>query len=601
MRQHRFLDAAAACKKALRKPQDFVAAKQRLADCYYNQGVLDLTHSGLIDDAEKHFRLALEHDPRHVDALNNLAGLYGLQQRFADAVTLYRQALAIDAKQAPVLRDLAVTLQRLDRIDEASVVLGELTELMPEDGSAQLRDASLVASIIADAQYPALARRRMTERLAEFMQSGKPIADPTWLPPSYFYLSYHGLPNKMLNSALAAALLKACPTLGWQAPQVEQRRAVYRERAAGATQRIRIGLASAYLFNHSIGHTTRGLVEQLDRDKFEVIVIRLGAGRQDAISVAIDTAADRVVTTADTRELQQVRQRIAELELDVLFWQDIGMEPISYLLAFARLAPVQLTSYGHPDTTGIPNMDFFLSSDLYEPDGSAEHYSERLVCLAGAGTLAYYHRPEPPAGPPRRASFGLRDDTHVYLCPQTLFKVHPDMDDALAQIVQLDSRACIVFIDAAQGTMRERLQLRLEQRSAALAQRTVFVPRQSHADYLRLLQCADVILDTLHFNGQNTSLEGLALGVPIVTLPGAFHRGRHTYGMYQAMGFEALIAADVGDYAAKAVRMATDAQFRQRCVDEIERRAGVLYQNERFVRDCEDAIERMMKMQSRAG
>ena len=94
-----------------------------------------------------------------------------------------------------------------------------------------------------------------------------------------------------------------------------------------------------------------------------------------------------------------IRKPIADLSLDVLFWQDIGMDPLSYLLAFARLSPVQLTSFGHPDTTGIPNMDYFLSSSFYEMPGAADDYSEQLVLLEGAGTLSYYY---PPAVPEAR-------------------------------------------------------------------------------------------------------------------------------------------------------------------------------------------------------
>src|SRR5947199_133897 len=82
----------------------------------------------------------------------------------------------------------------------------------------------------------------------------------------------------------------------------------------------------------------------------------------------IPRAADSVVTVP--QDLAAAREAIARLELDVLFYQDVGLEPLSYFLAFSRLAPVQLTSFGHPDTTGIPNLDYFLSSSSYELPGA---------------------------------------------------------------------------------------------------------------------------------------------------------------------------------------------------------------------------------------
>ena len=579
---HRFLEAAAACKKAMRKPEDLVRARRLLADCYYNQGVMDVFGSGLLDDAEKHFRQALDQHGQHADALNNLAALLSERGRLDEAIALLHKLLAVAPARLDAYRDLAVAYQRMDYLDEAAAVLDKLATLMPRDGSALLRQALLVESIVPDADYPAAVRRRIAERLAAFEAAGRPIADPAWFPGTYFYLSYHGRCNKELHQRIAAAHLRAAPALAWQAPALRQKH----------PGRIRIGLASTSFFDHSIGHTSRGFVEQLDRERFEVVLIRLGNAPADAIATAIDRAADRVVRVP-LASLQAAREQIAALALDILFWQDIGMEPFSYLLAFARLAPVQLTSFGHPDTTGIPNLDYFLSSEYYETPASDAHYSERLVRIPGAGTLACYHRPAKPAAAPDRGRYGLAAADHVYLCPQTLFKLHPDMDEIFLAILERDASAKIVLIDPLKGRMRALLAERLARRSPLLAERVVFVKRLDHAAYLGLIQCADAVLDTLHFNGQNTSLESLAMGVPIVTLPGELHRSRHTYAMYRAMDCMDLVAADPADYVAKALAVVNDPAFAARCRERIAATAGVLYDNREFIRRCEDAFVAM--------
>src|SRR5207237_3541625 len=124
--------------------------------------------------------------------------------------------------------------------------------------------------------------------------------------------------------------------------------------------------------------------------------------RDDDMSRRSRAASDRAL--ALPAELEAARRAIAALELDVLFYQDIGMEPFTYFLAYSRLAPVQCTSFGHPDTTGVAAVDYFVSSDLFEPANAAEHYSERLFLLQNAGTLAYYSRP--PAGAGARPHLG---------------------------------------------------------------------------------------------------------------------------------------------------------------------------------------------------
>ena len=87
--------------------------------------------------------------------------------------------------------------------------------------------------------------------------------------------------------------------------------------------------------------------------------------------------------------------------------------PFGYFLAFSRLAPVQCVSFGHPDTTGIPTMDYFVSNDLYETPGSEAHYSERLFRLHDLASLAYYYRPERSAQRKDRRHFGLLRPRHV--------------------------------------------------------------------------------------------------------------------------------------------------------------------------------------------
>jgi predicted O-linked N-acetylglucosamine transferase (SPINDLY family) len=400
---------------------------------------------------------------------------------------------------------------------------------------------------------------------------------------SYFPLSYHGLGNIEIVKSMARVYLKWLPSLACSAPHVASWKA-----PAG---RIRVGLASRYFRNYGIGNTSRGLVEQLDRERFEVVVIRFEPSNGDENAVAIDAAADRVVVL--TGDLESAREQIAKLQLDVLFFQDVGLEPLGYFLAFARLAPVQAVSFGHPDTTGIPNMDYFISASNYELPGAQEHYSERLVEIPEAGTLSYYHRPPLPAHAATRDELAEEPGDRIYFCPQSLQKVQPAMDRIFARIVELDASARIVLIEF-QTHQRKALEERFGRLSPTLLDRVRFVPMAPYEHFLARLRCADVLLDTIHFNGQNSTLEAFAMGVPVVTLPGRLQRSRHGFGLYTAMGFTELIASDPEDYARKAVRVAADADFRERCRNRIRESSGTLFEDDRFIRHCEDALQRMV-------
>jgi predicted O-linked N-acetylglucosamine transferase (SPINDLY family) len=313
-------------------------------------------------------------------------------------------------------------------------------------------------------------------------------------------------------------------------------------------------------------------------------VLRVTPGTDDETTARFRDAADHFVpVSGDLRKLGQTHRQLGALELDILFYQDVGMEALTYFLSFARLAPLQCVYFGHPDTTGVPTMDCFISNDLYESLAASADYSERLVLLHDLPTLSYYYRPQVSPELPKRAALGLPEDATIYVCPQTLFKFHPDFDALLKGILERDPRGRLVLIQARISAWNERLLARFRRSMPEVAHRVLFVPPVPHAQFMQLLASSDVMLDPLHFNGANTSLEGLAVGTPVVTLPTRLQRGRHTRAMYLKMGITDCIAANAGDYIDIAVRLGTDAGLRGELRARILGRNDALYEDPRVL------------------
>jgi len=94
------------------------------------------------------------------------------------------------------------------------------------------------------------------------------------------------------------------------------------------------------------------------------------------------------------------------------------------------------------------------------------------------------------------------------------------------------------------------------------ADRVRMLPQCVHDDFLRINTLCDVMIDTLHWSGGNTSLDALACGLPVVTLPGRFMRGRQSAGMLQLMGIDELVARDPDDYVRIVSRLLADGGWR---------------------------------------
>jgi len=281
---------------------------------------------------------------------------------------------------------------------------------------------------------------------------------------------------------------------------------------------------------------------------------------------------------------------IAGQKLDVLFYTDLGMEPVTYTLALTRMAPVQCVTWGHPVTSGIPTVDYFISSEALESPGSEEQYSEKLVRLKHLAV--YYERPKlpPPEQRKPRGAFGLPDDATLYGCLQSLYKFHPDFDALLAGVLRGDPRGVLVLLKGNHPDWEQRLAQRWGTTMPDVATRVRWVERQDRDGFLTLTSHIDVSLDPIHFGGGNTSYEALSMGVPIVTMPSNFLRGRLTYAMYQQMGFNECVANSADAYINTALRLGTDRSYRDEVSRTILGAGDAIFENPAGVRDLESFL-----------
>ena len=389
------------------------------------------------------------------------------------------------------------------------------------------------------------------------------------------------------QTRIAEIYLDCAPTLAFTAPHCTGAGKVGAKKTGA---RIRIGFVSANLAGHTIAKLNHGLITGLDSKKFEVFVFCFGPDRRGGGGIidAIAAGADHFAMLPP--HLGAARHVIAEAELDILYYPDIGMEPMTYFLAFARLAPVQCVTWGHPVTTGIPAMDYFVSSAAAEAGDADAHYSETLIRLDAFST--HYQFPEIPEAAKTPGDFGLGGGGAIYLCPQSLFKVHPDFDDMLGAILDADRQGRIVFIEGPVPEWGAKLRARFEATIGENCRRIHFISRLGGADFQAVLALADVILDTPHFGGGSTTYEALAAGTPVITLPGRYLRSRLTLGLYTEMGMTAAIAGDAGDYARIAVTLATDAGAGIEVRRAIAETRGAIFANRRAISAHEDFFAR---------
>jgi predicted O-linked N-acetylglucosamine transferase (SPINDLY family) len=555
------------------------------ARTHHNKGLL-LESLGRIDEAYASLRRAVHLEPDRVEAHDDLGRFCFEQGLFEEAKGLFQAV--VDKMDAFALghSHLGAILAREGLLESAAAHYEKADALNPRAGVKVIL-ATLTPVIPRSAEEIRSARRVMERKIDDLLGQRLSIDDPFRnIGRANFYLAYQGLDDRDIQTKLARFYESICPSLLFVAPHCKSRP------EPESARRIRIGFLSKHLRNHTIGQYMRGLIAHLDRDAFEVHLF-LFPHKKDEITGFIEEHADSVTLLPEA--LFVARRVVAAKKLDILFYPDIGMDPFTYFLAFSRLAPVQCAFYGHPITTGIRTIDYFVShADCEIPEGDA-HYSEKLVKLSEGVTYAYYYRPPAQMSEKGRADFSLADSDHVYLCAQSLFKVHPDFDGMLQGILSKDKEGLAVFFQGEHATWTDLLTERLKESLGDNIQRVRFMARQPYEDYLRLVALSDVILDTPHFSGGATSFDALAVGVPIVTLPGAYLRGRQTYALYKRLGVMDCIVNTPQEYIDKAVRLATDVSYREEIQRKICANNHLIFEDMGMVKELETHLAAMVR------
>jgi protein O-GlcNAc transferase len=574
-------DEAAACyQKAVALRPDSPEAHFRLANAHKDRG------RG--DEAVASYRDALTLRPDSFEIYNNLGNVLHEQGRLDEAISCMRQALALKPDFADAHFNLGNMFRDRDRPEEASGCYRQVLSLDPEHAEARW--------VLAMCQIPAVheseadvARRRVAfaSELAALDRwfDGKRIAAGAAtvgaLQP--FRLAYQEENNRDLLQRYGN--LCARIMADWQ---VRQSLAPVKRRDHAGT--MRVGIVSGHFRQHSVWDAiVKGWFQRIDRERFSLHAFYLGSYVDEETRVAQSLAARFEQGKAD---LRQWIEAIVDAQPDVLIYPEVGMDPMTVKLASLRLAPVQIATWGHPETSGLPTMDYYLSAEDLEPADAQTHYTERLVALPRLG--CFYQAAQVPAADPELGNVDLDSKSPLLLCPGNPLKYPPQHDGIFPEIARRLGRCRFVFFvhwaRGLSGKLRQRLAAAFSREGLDFDQFAVFIPWQQKPAFYGLLRRADVFLDTIGFSGFNTALQAVECGLPIVTREGRFLRGRLASGILRRMGLPELVAQSEEAYVELAVRLARDAEYREHIRSRIVASRHVLFEDMAPIRALEDFL-----------
>ena len=540
----------------------------------YNEKKFDL--------AEKNFESALNLSPSRISILENLASIYFLNKKFNKSEEILNRLEKLSVDNIKLSEIKFYVLKKLNKYEELKKFL---------EKKNYFKDINKKIFINAKLLYPSFfnnmteiddARSNLIKNIDELSKT-KDInlsLDGEMLDPPIFNLSYDQYENIDINSKIVGIYRKIYPELN-QKFQVKEK-----------NQKIRIGFISEFFSNHTIGKLFKGIIFNLNDEKFEKFVFHshktdLSPIYQEFLNAERKTNIKNITLS---KNFQKSINEISQKNLDVVFFPDIGMSSEFYYLSFIRFAKIQITSWGHPITTSNDTIDYFLSSKLLETKDAHKRFSEKLI-LSDYLPM-YFYKP--------KVKNILSDKEivkkNLYFCSQNLMKIHPHFDEIISKILTKDKKSKIFFIKDKNEIISEKLLKRFEKNTLIDLNRVTFFEKMGVEDYINTCGSSSVLLDTLYFGAGNSFHESMFYGTPTVTMPTENLKSRIVLGAYKQMQIEKPpIVTSIDEYVDCAVELANlennkmlelKKYFQQRAND-------YLFENKEFIKNINSILENL--------
>lgn len=490
-------------------------------------------------DAIGAYQKAHELAPQTQDPLMGLANMYLVTRQFQYAKDALVLALELDSgkNKEYILRHLAFCYREMGDYESAKFYLGACKST----NGVEIEKAILLPAVYSSATNAVdhlIALRTRLDRLKiDKKQFG---ADVIFTP---FYFAYLGvLDDYKLQHKLYQKMRPLYPE-----------KMPYTAKLKGKSFK-RVGFVSNYFHSHSVGRCFVGLFEHLKQNHPDIEVVTfLGPDNGD------DELTKRIKESSHSwirlpANLNEARKLIAQSGVELLTYADLGMDVFTWMLAMTRCAPKQAVLAGHPVSPGFETIDYFISSNLLQTPDQQDQHLEKLVLLDGL--ITNYDRPKYTLKPREDV---MPKNKRVYVCPATLFKVHPDIDYVLKSLLDKDKDSVIMFFKFGDTDMHIKLMQRWSRFMPEHLDRIWFRPWSDHNGFMSVLHHATAIIDTPWFGAGNTSYQSLAAGTPIVCCHNkemASMKNASTQAHYQQMGqkyYDKYVASSLDEQVEKLI------------------------------------------------
>jgi predicted O-linked N-acetylglucosamine transferase (SPINDLY family) len=565
-----------------------------------------LTRMGRMDEADVYFKRAMEAGSESWGDLSHLAGTYFNRREYGRALEVYRQLLEQQPDDHGIWNDYGTTLRMIGRRDEAEAALLRAIELKPDfyqayDSLGMLRmignrrpeaiaDFKKSIALAPDRYEPylnlciTLSHENRHDEASIYAHTA--IAFPDLPdnriahPNKVFHLTcdFDGVEQlgdpwenlkKMQGSDFAHVLLEVLPhaetaehnaaLAGWHVKWYENvvRRGIEEplppiEPSKGGGK-LRLGILSSDLRAHSVARFVLPLLENYDRDNFEIYCYAPYESEGDKVQARIKSLVSgfRIVANRTDREFAQT---IRDDRIDILFelngfTKDSKLKVMGY-----RAAPVQVYWLGYPFTTGVKEVDYIVLDPNYRPQNEDWLVEAPLMMPETFCCMERLENEPVSVVPPVVRNGGMV----TFGSMNNPYKTTRKAVETWARVMQETPNSRFLVVRPECSSMIYCSNLTKEfGRHGVTADRLYFVDNHAHKlSHFSYYEEIDISLDTFPLTGGTTTCDSVLMSVPVVSLVGPGLHQRLSNSILHSAGLQELCVHDVDAYVRTAVDLA---------------------------------------------
>jgi predicted O-linked N-acetylglucosamine transferase (SPINDLY family) len=494
----------------------------------------------------------------------------------------------------------ALDVEKEESVESVEAVDNRVIERSKKSADADEKYACILYLILPQLFYTPeeieKAYRRIMANLEKIQTVSVDVSKHFILSNFTYYYTYFGYNIRSIHQLFSSFLRKNyTPISNLQTPI---------KTAHDKRDRIRIGFFSNLIFkNHSVCRDRLGIIKHLCNDPvFDVFLIRYKQTEKDALhkNIMKDTSFTEVLLESG-ESTDKDEQTVLGLSLDILVYPEIGMDMNVYLMTHKRLAPVQINTWGHSDTSGLDNIDYYISSEYFEGENAQEYYSEKLIQMKSLSTYYYnlnilFNEFTLPIES-LKTQYQLFPSFQLYGIFQSTFKYHPTLMAMIRGVLEKNPRAFFILL-IAQECWKEFMDY-AEKMIGHNVHRIKMIDKMGTIPYCNLLRCMDIMIDSYPFGGCNTSLDSFHFNKIVLTLPSEKLNGRFTLGFYKKMKIMEPVCHSVDELVDKAVYYAKNTEARKTVEDMINDRKHLLFKEQESLLEWNNQMRALVNVEPR--